>query len=295
MIEATLLTPAVVRSYPAFARAAICIVALALCSCAAGPRFTGLQGFSETHYESVLSINTGHRYHVFVRVPESYGDSPTQHYPTVYILDGGAMFPKLAGFYHYLRLGEEIPEMFVVGISYGSDRFVEGNYRASDFTAPAPDRDFWGDAPKFQSFLSDELMPLLEQRYRMRDDRRVLFGQSLGAQFVLYSALAEPASFYGRIASNPALHRNAHFFMTHELRATDTPTSLFVSIAEFDAPAFREPAHAWLAAMTGRDDLPWRLRGTTLAGESHFSAAPAAFRNGIRWLFADAIPQAPTL
>lgn len=273
---------------PMFAKLSLALAAMTMMlatGCATTPDFRGLQGFSETHYQKVHSTHTGHDYHVYVRLPESYAQSPARHYPAVYILDGGAMFPKLAGFYHYLRLGEEIPEMFLVGISYGTDRYAEGNYRASDFTAPAPDRDFWGDAPKFQDFLRDELVPALEQRYRLRSDRRVLFGQSLGGQFVLYSALADPPFFYGRIASNPALHRNLEFFLEHELARSDSPTSLFVAVAELDAPTFREPADAWVAAMAGRDELPWRLRSVTLAGESHYSAAPAAFRRGIRWLF----------
>lgn len=262
-----------------------CAQAPAIESTTTPPNFDGLQGLAQTHHDIRVSDATGHRYHIFTRVPESYDDNPDRHYPVVYILDGGAMFPKLAGFYHYLRLGQEVPEMFLVGISYGSDRFAEGNYRASDFTAPAADRDHWGDAPKFQAFLAAELMPALEGRYRMRADRRVLFGQSLAGQFVLYSALDTPAMFWGRIASNPALHRNLDFFIAHPLRDEGERGSLFVAMGEFDAAMFREPAQAWLKSVAANAQLPWRLQSVTLAGESHFSAAPAAFRQGIKWLF----------
>jgi len=30
-------------------------------------------------------------------------------------------FESLSAYYHYLRFGEEVPEMILVGISYGSD------------------------------------------------------------------------------------------------------------------------------------------------------------------------------
>ena len=81
----------------------------------------------------------------------------------VYLLDGGVTFPLLSAYYHYLLIGEELPELILVGISYGSDRFAEGNYRASDFTAPADDREWWGGAPRFQAMLEGELLGSLRR------------------------------------------------------------------------------------------------------------------------------------
>lgn len=48
------------------------------------------------------------------------------------------MFPLLAGYYRYLELGEEVPELILVGISGGTDYFRECNQRSRDYTAEAP-------------------------------------------------------------------------------------------------------------------------------------------------------------
>ena len=101
-----------------------------------------LQGLGDTRYHQFESETLGHALHIYVRVPESSNQSPDQRYPTVYLLDGGINFPLLSSYYHYLRIGGEVPEMILVGISYGSDTFKGGNFRSSDFTAPSKEREW---------------------------------------------------------------------------------------------------------------------------------------------------------
>lgn len=248
-----------------------------------------LQGLRNTDYVPVNSTIVGRPFHVFIMLPDSYGDSPGLAYPTIYVLDGGALFPLLSTYYRYLNFGEEIPDAIIVGISYGSETFEGGNFRSTDFTAESAEREYWGGADKFQGFLSDELIPLIESRYRSRSEQRIIFGQSLGGQFVLYTALTQPDLFWGHIASNPALHRNLPFFLRrHAESATGKPDSrLFFASGTNDDPVFREPAVSWMEHWSNQDDLPWQLEVVSLEGHSHMSAPPASFRRGMRWLFAD--------
>jgi predicted alpha/beta superfamily hydrolase len=220
-------------------------------------------------------------------LPDGYEQTPEQRYPTIYLLDGGALFPLLTAYYQYLNFEEAIPDSIIVGISYGSNDFESGNYRATDYTAKSPERDYWGGADKFQAFLSDELFPLIEQTYRSRADRRIIFGQSIGGQFVLYTALTKPALFWGHIASNPALHRNLPFFLQdHAKAAIDNERSrLFVASGSMDDPRFRVPTLEWIEHWSHSDTTPWQLKTTTLEGHTHMSAPPASFRQGMIWLF----------
>lgn len=244
-----------------------------------------LQGLGDTRYHHFESETLGHSLHLYVRLPESDSSGP---FPVVYLLDGGVSFPLLSAYYHYLRLGEEAPELILVGISYGSDRFEEGNYRSSDFTAPSAEREWWGKAPVFQSVLENELMPLVENQYAADPSRRVVFGHSLGGQFVLYSALTRPGLFWGHLASNPALHRNLGFFMgwKGESEMPVNVTRLFVAEAEFDDARFREPADKWIEywSAPGREK-PFELEVCYLPGQTHLSAVTESFRQGMNWLF----------
>ena len=261
---------------------AVALLIVSGCTAASAP-LPGLQGLADTRYHRIESDATGHAYHVHVRLP--HGHDPARRLPAVYLLDGGAMYPKLSGYYHYLRLGEELPPLALVGISYGSDRFEEGNFRSSDFTAPSPERDFWGGAGDFERFLADELLPRLENRYPFDPACRVLFGQSLGGQFVLYSAMSRPALFRGRIASNPALHRNLDYFLENVPPPTRPRARVFVALGENDADVFRVPAERWVEHWTAEPPAAWDLEAVVLDGQSHVSAAPSAFRQGLTWFF----------
>ncbi len=246
-----------------------------------------LQGLGDTRYLAFDSDGLGRRLHVYVMLPEGYDDKPTSSYPTVYLLDGGNLFPMLVPYYGYLRFAGEIPEAIVVGISYGSDSFEGGNLRSTDYTAPSEERDYWGGAGAFQRFLATELLPGVERRYRSRSDRRIIFGQSLGGQFVLYTAMTEPGLFWGHIASNPALHRNLDFFLeAHWADPGEAGDSrLFVGSASGDDPQFRGPAMTWIQHWSSAQGLPFELETAILEGHGHMSAPPAAFRAGMRWLF----------
>lgn len=252
-----------------------------------------LQGLGDSHYLRLQSETLDRDFHVFVMLPDGYEQHPEKSYPTVYVLDGGALYPLLVAYYRYLNFGKEIPAAIVVGISYGSDTYEGGNYRSTDYTVKSDEREYWGGADTFQSFLRDEMIPQVERSYRSRPDRRIIFGQSLGGQFVLYTALTEPRLFWGHIASNPALHRNLPFFLQSHRAASSAgePSRLFVASASQDDPEYRLPALRWIEHWTSRDDAPWQLETMILDGHSHMSAPPASFRQGMRWLFSS--QQAP--
>ena len=250
-----------------------------------------LQGLGDAHYHRLDSKVVGRSYHILVRLPEDY-DTGTQKYPTVYLLDGGQTFPLLSAYYRYLSLGKEVPASILVGIAYGTDYWQKGFMRSTDYTAPSPERDYWGGAADFQRMLGTELLPFIETTYRSDPERRIVFGQSLGGQFVLFTAQTQPNLFWGHIASNPALHRNLPFFLeTRPTPSSDSRSKLFVSSGSDDDPRFREPAVTWMEAWSQQESLPWRLKTMTLDGQSHFSAAPAAFRKGLTWIFDD--PSSP--
>jgi predicted alpha/beta superfamily hydrolase len=265
----------------------VCMILVSLSSVAADTNF--LQGLGDTRYHRVASEVIGRAYHIYVMLPNDYDVSADTRYPTIYLLDGGALYPVMTAYYHYLNFGEEVPDSIIVGISYGGDTLEEGNYRGQDYTAPSAERDFWGGAGKFQEFLSAELLPIIENGYSSDASRRIIFGQSIGGQFVLYTALTKPNLFWGHIASNPALHRNLEFFLTQhgEPEASRQRSRLFVADGTLDDAQFREPAMAWMRHWQGRDDIPWDLQAVDLEGHTHMSAAPAAFRQGMRWLFAE--------
>ena len=259
----------------------LCVVTAS--ACAVADDFDHIQALRNIEHHAIDAAEIGRRFHIYVMLPDSYTANPERAYRTLYLLDGGTAMPTLVGLYRYLRFTEETEESIIVAISYGSDSFEGGNYRATDYTAASDEREFWGGAPEFQQFLAAELLPWIEKHYRSNADDRVLFGHSLGGQFVLHVAQTQPALFKGYIASNPALHRNLSFFLsTHP--EVSSRSKLFIASASNDDPRFKVPLAEWLQYWAGVEDKPWLLNAVELADHTHVSSPPVAFWRGLLWL-----------
>jgi uncharacterized protein len=233
-------------------------------------------------YFPIRSQATGWPYHIYVRLPEGYSDTPDALYPVVYVTDGDSLFPILASTHLFLTFDDGIPEAIVVGIAYGSfDPSI--NRRHVDFTEASPGaRD---GAAAFQRFLKDELLPAVERRYRADPARRILIGQSRGGFMVLYSAFTDPDLFWGRIASNPSFEPGRERFFGPPPRPSRTDLRLAVVSGTRDRPHSRVPALAWFEAMAGRRDLPWALKAEHLEDGTHAADIARAYRVGMRWFF----------
>ncbi|MBI1265193.1 MAG: alpha/beta hydrolase [Alphaproteobacteria bacterium] len=236
-------------------------------------------------YFPLASEHTGRTYHIHVRVPDGYDPQGAQIYPVVYVLDGDSLWPILAATHLFLTYDDGVPEAIVVGIAYGSFS-PEINARSVDFMPPGAEEREAG-APAFARFLSGELLPLIEARYNADPGRRIVFGQSRGGSFVLYSAFTDPDLFWGRIASNPAFAPTEEFFFAEPLTASRPDLKLMIASGENDWPVSRQAALRWGAAWDERPGRPWDARVHTIPGGTHAANSADAYRAGLRWIFSE--------
>jgi hypothetical protein len=142
---------------------------------------------------------------IFVRTPRQYGEA-TVTYPVLYLTDGDAQFLNMVATVDFLARNGRMPEMIVVGI---------GNTdRTRDLTptkAPMTRMDgspiefpTAGGADRFLSFISTELFPYIEGRYRTAP-YRVFAGHSLGGLFAMHAFTTKPDTFNAYIAVAPSL------------------------------------------------------------------------------------------
>jgi uncharacterized protein len=237
-------------------------------------------------YHRLDSARLGRPLHVYVRLPTDYEAQPDRRYPIVYLLDGDSLFPLLATGHLLLTIDDRLPEAIIVGIAYGG--FGPGvNRRSLDFTPPGEGVDpAAAGAPAFLEALETELLPLVERSYRADPARRILFGQSRGGSFVLYSAFARPDLFWGRIASNAAFHPGNERLTGPAPRATRPDLRLVVTSGSRDRPELRAAFLAWERTWVGRRDAPWRLRTITIEDGTHAADALRAYRAAMNWLLA---------
>lgn len=243
-----------------------------------------LQSLANTEHFKIH--NHQQTYHIYVQVPEHREDK-TKRFPVVYLLDGGITFPMLSAHAHLLQALNELPEMIIVGISYGTNDWRKGNARSHDYTLPSNDKDrtHWGGAVAFTDFLAQTLLPHVGKNYPTDESKRILFGNSLGGQFGLYIATFKPELFHGIIASNPAIHTNTErFVQLPEPGLANKKLQLFVALAEHDAERFKKPFKLWQTFWQSNTHPNWQIQIQQMPGHSHVSSIPDAFRQGVQWI-----------
>jgi predicted alpha/beta superfamily hydrolase len=143
-----------------------------------------------------------------VHVPAAYRASPAERFAVLYMPDGGIDedFPHVVNTVDSLVARGEIGPVIVVGIpNTQRRRDLTGPTRIKSDSAIAPRV---GGSAAFRQFIRDELIPLIEARYRTTKERTIV-GESLAGLFVVETFLLEPSLFDRYIAFDPSLWWNA--------------------------------------------------------------------------------------
>ena len=138
---------------------------------------------------------------LIVGTPQRY-EAGEERYPVLYLLDGDAHFHHTTGTADYLARHGRMPEVIIVAIP--------NTDRTRDLTPPSADEsaeeDFptHGGADTFLRFISEELMPWVDRRYRTRQ-HSTLVGHSFGGLFAIHALVTRPEVFDAYIAISPSL------------------------------------------------------------------------------------------
>ena len=148
---------------------------------------------------TVESKVLGETREISVYLPPEMMDSGLT-FPVIYLLDGHSLHNVCAGFVQHYSGRERIPDAIVVGIA-STDRL-------RDFSPV--EREAYnggiggGGADNFVKFLTEELFPVVEEKYPTRD-YRVLIGHSYGGLFVSHVLASRPELFRAYLACSPWL------------------------------------------------------------------------------------------
>ena len=143
-------------------------------------------------YHTITSKVLGEERTVLIHLPGGY-ETSTGKYPVLYVL-GGSAGALVEGVQATTQRG--VPQMIVVAIA-------TTGYRLNTDRDLVPGGGSDG-AEKYLRFISEELFPYVEQRFRV-ENHRTLYGASAMGVFVLYALLERPDAFAAYIASSPTV------------------------------------------------------------------------------------------
>jgi len=223
-----------------------------------GCSFAGADGGEDVvvgHKLTLASKVFGTERQFLVHLPPGYEQSG-EFYPILVQMNGGfaPFFTQTAATIDILG-GATCPPMIVVAT-------VNDN---ADFFPVSPNsRPDSARAAQFLRFLTDELLPHLDQNYRTLPFR-ILYGRSNAGLFTIYAAFEQTGAFAAYIASSPMLGWCTEY------------------VAELAVKSLTEKGDGprWLYLIYGKDDYD-RVTGTMPGFESILrDKAPAALRWGV--------------
>ncbi len=249
----------------------------------------------------IYSDILGRAYEIQVKLPPSYGDaeSADRVYPVLYLNDAPYNFQVAAGITHLPMNAETIEEFIIVGIGYETGAHGMDS-RTRDYT-PSINPEFervTGEAAAYLEFIADEVIPELEQRYRVDVNRRVLGGHSFGGLFGGYVLFHRPELFSSYILSSPSFwfHNGVAFEYEKAFAEThdDLEANVYMGIGALEHPAASggtrnemvQQALDMEAALAARGYESLTLKAGIVPGANHETAFPAVLMSGILWHFA---------
>jgi predicted alpha/beta superfamily hydrolase len=232
------------------------------------------------------SIVARQEYILHVHLPRHYNDT-TKRFPVVYLLDSQWDFPLLSAIYGGQYYDGFMPEVIVVGITWGGENPNHEQLRARDFTPTSPDKSpQYGNAANFLSFIKKELTPFIESKYRVKKNDRTLIGSSLGGLFTLYALFNETNFFQRYVLTSPATHWDNKVIYKIEKEYSNQKTGLPARVymatgALEDVTEFNK----WISTLKSRNYKGLQLQTKVLANIGHAGTKPEGYTRGFQWVF----------
>ena len=234
----------------------------------------------------------GVAYELYVSLPRDYATSK-ERYPVVYVLDADYAFPIAHNVVEHLADRGDLPWAIVVGIAYAGEPQYR-MHRTRDYTPThtldlrgvpqhqRPYQKYTGGGPKFEAFLRQELLPLIDREYRTTS-RRVLVGHSYGGLFATWMLLTAPDLFSGYVVVSPSFWYDDRLLFTLEKKsAAKGRGRAYLAAGAMENPIMASDLEAMSARLRAHPNL--RVRAEVPDGETHNSIFPGAFSRGIRWV-----------
>jgi predicted alpha/beta superfamily hydrolase len=222
-----------------------------------------------------------------VYLPAAYSAEAGARLPVLYMPDGGIAedFLHVAGLVQVLTGNGTMRPFILVGI--------ENTERRRDLTGPTTNEADMKIAPRvggsatFRVFLRDELMPLVEARYRTTNERAII-GESLAGLFVVETFVVAPQMFDTYIAFDPSLWWN-DAKLVHESKDTLGARSMSkkrLFLATSDEKGIVQPTEAFVAVLRTLNVQGLRWDHHRMPDEKHSTIYHPAALRALRTVFA---------
>ncbi|MFC1887217.1 alpha/beta hydrolase-fold protein [Candidatus Cloacimonadota bacterium] len=215
---------------------------------------------------------------LLIYLPTGY-EAATAKYPVLYLLDGGYHFHHTTGIVQFLSGLGLMPQTIVVAIQ-NIDRnkdFLPTNNE----NVPTS-----GGGADFLSFISDELIPFVDEEFRTTP-YRILVGHSFGGTFTAYAFLEKPELFNAYIAISPVMQWDEDMLITKADTALKTSyeTNKFFYMTLGNEPPYMSAIGKFVALVNAKFPKNLDFSYLHMPDENHGTIPHKTIYDGLEKLF----------
>src|SRR6185437_8735292 len=233
------------------------------------------------------SIVNGQEYVLQISLPAGYATS-SKKYPVVYLMDSQWDFPLLTALYGQQYYDGFVPEMIIVGITWGGSHPNPDSLRARDYT-PSNEKSLpqSGGADKFLSVIKNEVFPLVQKNYRVDENDKTSIGCSLGGLFTMYTLFTHPEMFNRYVAASPAFTWDNNILYKYEeqyhANKSNPSAKLFMCVGgvETSVPDYEKVA----AFLNDRHYSNLQIESKVLENTGHSGTKGIGYEKGLQFVF----------
>ena len=192
----------------------------------------GLPLFAQISYKEINSSNLNSVRKLKIKLPKNYDPSSEVMYPLIIVFDGDYLFEPIAGQVDFQTYFDDMPGSIVVGVVQGSDRRYDGY---CDEVTGLPKE----SGLRFHNFVSQELIPFLEERYNL-SKFKIAVGHDLMGNFINSFLFKEDPLFNAYVCISPDLSGTVRDYLGERLEFFKDDIFYYMATSDKDLPYIRE-------------------------------------------------------
>ena len=234
--------------------------------------------------DSICSSILKEQRSVKILLPETYKPGSTDKYEVIYVTDGEWAMDPFSFDYKFAQGENFVPPAIIVAIP---NRYINGaNQRDRDFLpVHVPEPAISGGADNFLSFIKNELIPYIDNKYPTNKTNSI-YGHSYGGLFVMYALLNEPQLFQSYYATDSPFRWNDNYLIkmaSQKLEKLPLNKLLWIAGNELTYKYQGIDRLDSLLQLKAPKNLIWKM--VTYPNETHNSIRLKAMYDGIKFAY----------
>lgn len=239
--------------------------------------------FSQTTVDHFSSVKLNTKRDITVKLPASYEKNTERFYPMILVLDSEYLFGLFDGNLTYGKYWDDMPEVILVGIGQNknNERYDDSEFdEATGFPK--------GKGAAFFEFISTELIPHLEKKYRI-SPFKVIAGLDTTAGFINAFLYKEIPLFNGYISMSPELATGMEQRIALRLSGMKEPVFYYQATADGDLRKFQKQIKKLdenIKTIKKDSTSTLNYKFDDFKGIAHYGIAPNAVPSALYQMFA---------